>query len=213
MVQKPRQLGSSHGTTFNRGVVGGIQFSGVHQSAFRPGFNAGGTSGSRHPLLPPIQKGTLQRGNQVPKANFYEHYGFLRDPYASIVQDGSKQRNKNQVADAVQQGVQEVHSEDDLDSVVSQAHEPVMVEFTTSWCAPCRRFAPTYNRIITEYSGKARFLKVTVNENRATNHLGQRFDVKAIPSFLLFHNKEIIAKEAGIRIETNLREALSTCVR
>lgn len=194
-VQKPVQLRSPSSTSFNRGIAhipGGIQVSGMHRSAFRPGFNAGVTSGSPHQLQSPIQTSTQQRRNQVPNALF----GNLRF----------------RVAEAVQQGVQEVHSEDDLDSFLSQANEPVMVEFTTTWCKPCKSFAPIYDRIATDYSGKARFLKVTVNENQATSLLGKRFNVKAIPSFLLFHDKEIVAKETGVRVELNLRQALNTCV-
>lgn len=195
-VQKPGQLRSPSGTTFNRGIARiprGIQFSGMQQSPMRPGFNKGGASGSLYPPPQPTQ-GRSQHGNQAPavRAAFWE------------VEEPPVQQ---------EQGVQEVHSEDVLDSVVQQSDEPVLVEFTTTWCGPCKIFAPIYDKMASQYSGKAKFLKVTVNENEATSSLAKRFQVRAIPSFLLFHNKEIVAQETGVKVETKLRHSLNACMR
>jgi len=186
-MQKPGQLGSPSGTALNRGIV----FSGMHPSASRPGFNAGGISGSLYQLQQPIRASTQHRGHQVTKALF----GFRKESQAPV-----------------KQGVQEVHSEDDLDKVVSQADEPVMVEFTTTWCGPCKLFGPIYDQMALDYGGKAKFLKVTVNENEATKNLGKRYNVRSIPSFLLFQNNEIIAQEHGIRVELDLRSALNSAL-
>eukprot|EP00746_Dinoflagellata_sp_MGD_P132953 gnl/MRDRNA2_/MRDRNA2_66631_c0_seq3.p1 gnl/MRDRNA2_/MRDRNA2_66631_c0~~gnl/MRDRNA2_/MRDRNA2_66631_c0_seq3.p1 ORF type:complete len:251 (-),score=24.16 gnl/MRDRNA2_/MRDRNA2_66631_c0_seq3:522-1274(-) len=190
-VQKPGKLGSSSGTTFNRGVA--------HIPKYRSNFCYGmyqsnfchGTSGNIPQLQSPMPASSQQRGKQVPNALL----GF-----------------PDQVVEAVQQGVQEVQSEEDFDSIVSHAQEPVMVQFTVTACGPCKVFAPTFNRIASDYSGKARFLKVTVNENAGTLHLGRRYKLKAVPAFLLFHHEEIIAKESGISVENNLRQALSTSI-
>lgn len=108
--------------------------------------------------------------------------------------------------------VQEVESEDEFDKVV-QSSELVMVEFTTPWCGPCKLFAPKYENMASDFSEKVRFLKVTMSRGGETWKLGTRFNVQAIPSFLLIQRGEVVVQEAGISCESKLRHAMgSACV-
>jgi len=88
----------------------------------------------------------------------------------------------------------------------------VVVEFTTKWCGPCKTFAPKYKRMAEE-NPNIKFLKVNAHENESTQALATRFDLKAIPSFFLIRNGDVVAQRRGanedkLRDEINLAMAL-----
>jgi thioredoxin 1 len=61
---------------------------------------------------------------------------------------------------------------------------PVLVDFWAAWCAPCRMLAPVVEAIAENYEGKARVVKVNVDENNLT-------------TLLLFKNGEIKEQIVG----------------
>ncbi len=66
---------------------------------------------------------------------------------------------------------------------VLQAGQPVLVDFWAEWCAPCRMIAPAVEAVAEQYKGRARVVKLNVDENPATS---QRYGIKGIPTLILF---------------------------
>ena len=62
---------------------------------------------------------------------------------------------------------------------------PVLVDFWAAWCAPCRMLAPVVEAIAEKYEGKARVVKLNVDENTLTSG---KYNIKGIPTLLLFKN-------------------------
>jgi len=77
-----------------------------------------------------------------------------------------------------------------FEAEVLNAKEPVLVDFWAAWCAPCRMLAPVVEAIAEEYDGKAKVLKLNVDENTATSG---KYNIKGIPTLLLF--KDGVVKE------------------
>ena len=71
---------------------------------------------------------------------------------------------------------------------------PVLVDFWAAWCAPCRMLAPVVETIAENYEGKARVVKVNVDENNVTS---AKYNIKGIPTLLLFKNGEIKEQIVG----------------
>jgi thioredoxin 1 len=67
---------------------------------------------------------------------------------------------------------------------------PVLVDFWAAWCAPCRMLAPVVDAIADKYEGKARVVKLNVDENALTSG---KYNIKGIPTLLLF--KDGVIKE------------------
>jgi thioredoxin 1 len=80
---------------------------------------------------------------------------------------------------------------------VLKSEVPVLVDFWAEWCSPCKALTPTIEAVAKDYAGKAKVVKLNVDENISTS---SRYNIKGIPTLLLFKNgmvKEQIVGTAG----------------
>ena len=76
-------------------------------------------------------------------------------------------------------------SDSGFETDVLNSDQPVLVDFWAPWCAPCRMLAPTVEAVAEKYAGKARVVKLNVDDNPSVS---QRFGIKGIPTLILFKN-------------------------
>ena len=77
---------------------------------------------------------------------------------------------------------------------VLKSAQPVLVDFWATWCAPCRAMTPIIDQLATDYAGKARIGKLNVDENP---HVAALYQVRGIPTMLLFKNGALVASKVG----------------
>ncbi len=88
-----------------------------------------------------------------------------------------------------------LHATDaDFDSHVLQSDVPVLVDFWAPWCGPCKIIAPALDQLAGEYAGKAKVVKVDVDQNPAT---AMKFRVRSIPMLLVFKDGQIHGQQIG----------------
>ena len=80
------------------------------------------------------------------------------------------------------------------DKDVLNSDVPVLVDFWAEWCGPCRMMSPTIDAIATDYAGKVKVGKLNVDENGAT---GMRYNVRGIPTLLLFKGGQVVEQKVG----------------
>ena len=89
--------------------------------------------------------------------------------------------------------VQHVTSEQ-LEQLISQSDIPVFCDFWASWCGPCRMLAPVLDELSTTYEGKARFVKVNVDEEEKA---AMRYGITSIPNVIAFKGGKAVDNSLG----------------
>ena len=91
------------------------------------------------------------------------------------------------------------------DAEVLGSDQPVVVDFWAEWCAPCRMMAPTIDALATEYEGKAKVGKLNVDEN---NSVSDKYQIRGIPTVLIFKNGEVAEQIVGVTSKENLSKLI-----
>ncbi len=94
-------------------------------------------------------------------------------------------------------------------SDVLQANEPVVVDFWAEWCGPCKMIAPSLEEIATEMDGKVKIAKLNIDENP---DLAAQYGVRSIPTLMLFKGGEVADMKVGAAPKTALSAWISGAV-
>jgi thioredoxin 1 len=96
-----------------------------------------------------------------------------------------------------------------FDREVLKSDLPVLVEFYTTWCPGCRAVEPVLESLAGEFEGKARIVKVNVEEEPL---LAGEYQISAVPTLAFFRDGELRGGFQGGRPAPVLRDALSELV-
>jgi thioredoxin 1 len=84
--------------------------------------------------------------------------------------------------------------ENEFDTLLS-AEKVVVVDFTASWCGPCRLVSPLMEQLANEYKDRAKVVKVDVDNNKP---IFKKFGLRSIPAVLIFKDGELAEKIIGV---------------
>ena len=91
------------------------------------------------------------------------------------------------------------------DKEVLQSDKPVLVDFWAVWCGPCRQIAPLVDQLADENLGKVKVGKLNVDENGQT---AMRYQVRGIPTLLLFKGGELVGTRVGAAGKADLQKLI-----
>lgn len=99
----------------------------------------------------------------------------------------------------------QIETSEDFERLVLKAEQPVMVDFYSNGCPPCRKLAPTVEELAEEYRGRAVVAKVNVDH---VPELARRYGIQGIPAVLFFDKGAETLRLVGLRPRSAYTEVL-----
>lgn len=100
-----------------------------------------------------------------------------------------------------------------FDRLIATSPLPVVVDYWAPWCGPCRMVAPELEKVAAHNAGRVLVVKVNTD---ALPDLGERFQIRSIPTLAVFAGGREVSRTMGARpaadIERFIQQAATTSV-
>jgi thioredoxin 2 len=96
-----------------------------------------------------------------------------------------------------------------FEALIANSPVPVLVDFWAPWCAPCRTVAPEMEKVAVAETGRLLVVKINTENLPA---LSSRFEVRSIPTMMVFFHGREMGRTAGARPAAAIREFLAQTV-
>jgi thioredoxin 1 len=100
-----------------------------------------------------------------------------------------------------------VHVFNDLnfDQEVLKSDVPVLVDFSATWCGPCKAIAPLVGQLADEYEGKVKVGTIDIDDSPG---IAQRFGIRGVPTLYIFKGGEVVGKMVGAAPKQNIAQLM-----
>jgi thioredoxin 1 len=85
-------------------------------------------------------------------------------------------------------------TDENFKQTLDTATTPVLVDFSASWCGPCKALAPTIDKVAAEYAGKLAVYKVDIDN---AQDAASSFDIHSVPTCIFFKSSKEIGRFTG----------------
>lgn len=96
--------------------------------------------------------------------------------------------------------------DDSFDKEVLKSDLPVLVDFSATWCGPCKKQLPILEEAATEYKDSVKFVKLDIDDSPEST---AKFRVKGVPTLILFKSGEPVKNTVGMISKSSLQKFLS----
>ena len=96
-----------------------------------------------------------------------------------------------------------------FDSEVLASAAPVLVDFSATWCGPCKKLEPVVHEIAADYGARLKVVKVDVDQAPGT---AAKFGVLSIPTLMIFHGGKVKDQYVGVLSKKQLADRVDKVI-
>ena len=99
--------------------------------------------------------------------------------------------------------------DENFENDVLNSSKLTLVDFWAEWCGPCKQIGPILEEIAEEKKDMLKIVKLNIDENPQTP---QKYDVKGIPTLMLFKDGKLVNSKVGSMPKSLLSEWIESCL-
>lgn len=84
--------------------------------------------------------------------------------------------------------------QEDFPKDVLESDLPVLVDFTATWCGPCKMLDPIVRQLAQDWEGRVKVVKLDIDENQ---DLTMQYQVMGVPTLILFVEGKPVQRVSG----------------
>jgi thioredoxin len=94
-----------------------------------------------------------------------------------------------------------VFNDINFDDEVLKSADPVLVDFTATWCGPCKQLAPIVDQLATELAGKVKVGKLDIDDSPI---VASKLGIRGVPTLMVFKKGERAAQHVGVTTKAKI---------
>jgi thioredoxin 1 len=97
-------------------------------------------------------------------------------------------------------------TDNEFDGAIQPTGNPVLVDFSATWCQPCKALAPVIDAVAKEYNGKLEVYKVDIDK---ANQTAVRFGIQGVPTCIFFKGGTEVDRFVGYKDLREIKERVT----
>ena len=97
-----------------------------------------------------------------------------------------------------------------FDDEVLRSGVPVLVDFSATWCQPCRAIAPFVDQLAGEYEGRVKVTTVDIDESQA---VATKYKVRGVPTLMMFKGGQIVGQQVGAVPKAKIQQLMDSALK
>jgi thioredoxin 1 len=94
-------------------------------------------------------------------------------------------------------------TDSNFEEEVLKSKTPVLVDFSATWCGPCKKLEPVVREIAGEFDGRLKVVKVDIDQARQT---AAKYAVMSVPSVFIFQDGQVKDQHVGLASKSTLAD-------